>query len=84
LSGRGRSGSRRARQHVRFEVAALVEEGADRLDAGREVEIAVSRIKEAGLDVLGRPETEPVLEWQTKQGSAPRVGRNFIAGFIAR
>jgi hypothetical protein len=79
----GSSGTVRAtvRHHIRFEVAALVEEGADRLDAGREVEIAVSRIKEAGLDVLDRAETGPVR--QTKQGPAPRVGRNFIAGFIA-
>ena len=39
------------RHHIGLEVTALVEEGADRREVGREVEIAVGRLKEPTADV---------------------------------
>jgi hypothetical protein len=46
------------RQDVGLQVAALVEQGADRRDVGREVEMPLSRIQEAAAEVLDRHETK--------------------------
>jgi hypothetical protein len=42
------------RHHVGLEVAALVEEGADRPDVGVGVEMALTRLLKAGAEVISR------------------------------
>jgi hypothetical protein len=67
------------RQHVGLEVAALVEEGADRRDIGRKVEMALSRIKEAAAEVLDRHETK-----QASSRVRRTLDRNFVTNLVTR